>query len=280
MKILVTGAAGQLGRAVCRRLTALGVQHKGVDAMDFDLTDEKATLMALHDYMPDGVIHCAAYTAVDKAEAERDLCFRVNVNGTVNIAKACREMDARMLYTSTDYVFDGSGKQPFETYDAKSPINYYGETKARGEAEMLSRLSKSYIVRISWLFGLDGNNFVKTMLRLGAGQDSVRVVADQVGSPTYAEDVAQLMCQMIQTDKYGIYHATNEGFCSWHDFASAIISLAKLACQVIPIPTSDYPTAARRPANSRLSKKSLDESGFERLPNWEDALTRYFASSR
>jgi dTDP-4-dehydrorhamnose reductase len=269
-----------LGRAVCRRLTSSGVQHKGVDAADFDLTDEKATMAAILDYAPDSVIHCAAYTAVDKAEPERERCLQVNVNGTAHVAKACRELDARMLYISTDYVFDGTGDIPFETHDPKSPINYYGKTKDHGEEEVLSRLPQSFIVRISWLFGLDGNNFVKTMLCLGAEQDSIRVVADQVGSPTYAEDVAQLMCQMIQTDKYGIYHATNEGFCSWYDFASAIISLAKLECQVVPIPTSAYPTPARRPMNSRLSKKSLDENGFEHLPNWEDALTRYLASVR
>lgn len=280
MKILVTGAAGQLGRAVCRRLTSLGLPHKGFDVADFDLTDEKATLAAFRDYAPDGVIHCAAYTAVDKAETERELCQSVNVLGTVNAAKACYELDARMLYISTDYVFDGSGKTPFETDSPKNPVNYYGETKACGEDEIISRLSKYFVIRVSWMFGLDGNNFVKTMLRLGSQQENIRVVADQIGSPTYAEDVAQLMCQMIQTEKYGIYHATNEGFCSWYDFASAIVAQASLSCQVIPIPTSAYPSAARRPVNSRLSKRSLDESGFARLPTWQDALARFFASSR
>ena len=280
MRLLVTGGAGQLGRAVCRRLTAMGVAFRGVDTGDFDLTDEAATMAALKDYAPDGVLHCAAYTAVDKAETEKELCRRVNVDGTINLAKACREVDARLLFTSTDYVFDGLGETPFEADAPKAPVNYYGETKAIGEEEVLSRVPKSFIVRISWLFGLEGNNFVKTMLRLGAQQQSVRVVMDQIGSPTYAEDVALLMCKMIQTEKYGVYHATNEGFCNWHTFASAIMEKAALPCKVEALPTSEYPTAAKRPMNSRLSKRSLDEAGFARLPSWEDALERYFAAQK
>lgn len=280
MRILVTGAAGQLGRAVCRRLTAMGMTFKGVDTGDFDLTDEKATMEAIKAYAPEAVIHCAGYTAVDKAEAEREICGRVNVDGTIHVAKACRELGARMLFISTDYVFDGLGETPFEADAPKAPVNYYGETKAQGEAEVLSRVNKSFIVRISWLFGLEGNNFVKTMMRLGAQQQSLRVVMDQIGSPTYAEDLALLMCQMIQTEKYGVYHATNEGFCSWHEFASAIMKKAKLDCRVEAVPTSEYPTPARRPMNSRLSKRSLDEAGFDRLPAWEDALDRYFAAQK
>jgi dTDP-4-dehydrorhamnose reductase len=258
----------------------MGVPFRGVDTGDFDIKDEAATIAALKDYTPDGVLHFAAYTAVDKAEAEREPCFRVNVDGTRNLAKACREVDARLLFSSTDYVFDGLGETPFEADSPKAPVNYYGETKALGEEIVLSLVPKSFIVRISWLFGLEGNNFVKTMLRLGAQQQSVRVVKDQIGSPTYAEDVALLMCRMIQTEKYGIYHATNEGFCSWYEFASAIMEKAGLPCKVEAIPTSEYPTAAKRPMNSRLSKRSLDEAGFDRLPSWEDALDRYFDAQK
>lgn len=278
MKILVTGAQGQLGRAVCRRLASLGLAYLGVDAGDFDLTDRDAVQAALRAYAPDGVIHCAAYTAVDKAEAERELCRRVNVDGAVNVADACKSMGARMLYLSTDYVFDGSGETPFETDSAKSPVNFYGLTKSLGEDEVLLRLPQSFIVRISWLFGLEGNNFVKTMVRLGASRESVRVVADQIGSPTYAEDLAVLLCGMVQTEKYGIYHASNEGYTTWHAFASAIFTRAKLPCRAEPISSGEYPTKARRPMNSRLSKKSLDLAGFDRLPPWEDALDRYFAA--
>ena len=280
MKILVTGAAGQLGRAVCRRLTAMGMPFWGVGTGDFDLTDEKATIEALKAYTPEAVVHCAAYTAVDKAETEKELCRRVNVDGTIHVAKACRELGARMLFTSTDYVFDGRGQTPFEADAPKAPVNYYGETKSLGEEKVLSLVPQSFIVRISWLFGLEGNNFVRTMQRLGAQQQSLRVVMDQIGSPTYAEDAALLMCQMIQTEKYGVYHVTNEGLCSWYEFASAIMEKAELDCRVEAIPASEYLTAARRPMNSRLSKRSLDEAGFDRLPTWEDALDRYFAAQK
>ena len=279
MKVLVTGAAGQLGREVCNRLRELGIQFKGVGRADFDLTEESATRAVILAYAPDAVIHCAAYTAVDKAETEKEPCFRVNVLGTANVAKACRELNARMMYISTDYVFDGQGDAPFETDHAKAPINHYGLTKAMGEDEVQSWLEKYFIIRIAWVFGLAGNNFVETMLRLGQQRESVRVVADQVGSPTYAKDLAPLLCSMIQTERYGVYHATNEGFCSWFEFAAEIMVRASLPCRVEPISTSDYPTAAQRPQNSRLSKRSLDEAGFARLPSWQDALKRYLQSS-
>lgn len=278
MKILVTGALGQLGREICGCLAAAGISHKGVDITDFDLTDEAATLNAIRAYRPDGVIHCAAYTAVDKAEEDKDLCYRINVGGTAHVANACKELDARMLYVSTDYVFDGQGDAPFET-DAKiAPVNHYGLTKAQGEQAVAARLEKYYIVRISWVFGLHGSNFVKTMLRLGSQQDLVRVVGDQVGSPTFVQDVAPLMCEMIQTEKYGVYHATNEGYCSWHEFAVEIMRQADLPCRVERISSSEYPTAAKRPCNSRLSKQSLDSADFKRLPHWQNALARYLSS--
>lgn len=272
MSILVTGALGQLGQEVCNCLRIAGIPFKGVDLKDFDLTDEQATLDAIRSYKPDGVIHCAAYTAVDKAESEKDLCYRINVNGTANVAKASKELYAKMIYISTDYVFDGQGDVPFETDSPIAPVNHYGFTKALGEKEVTTRLEKFFIVRISWVFGLGGNNFVKTMLRLGKQHESVRVVGDQVGSPTYVNDLAPLLCDMIQTDRYGIYHVTNEGYCSWYEFAAEIMKQANLPCKVEKISTEEYPTAARRPFNSRLSKLSLDNASFKRLPGWQDAL--------
>lgn len=278
MSILVTGALGQLGQEVCNRLREIGLPFNGVDLKDFDLTDEQAVLNSFRLYHPDSVIHCAAYTAVDKAETEKELCRRVNVLGTANVAKACKEINAKMMYISTDYVFDGQGDIPFETDSPVAPVNYYGSTKAQGETEVTSRLEKYFIVRISWAFGLGGSNFVKTMLRLGKQQASVRVVGDQIGSPTYVNDLAPLLCSMIQTDRYGVYHATNEGSCSWHEFAAEIMKQANLQCRVEMIPTNEYPTAAKRPYNSRLSKRSLDINGFDRLPHWRDALKRYLSS--
>ncbi len=279
MKILVTGAKGQLGQEVCNCLKAANIPFKGVDIKDFDLTDEAATLNAIQAYQPDGVIHCAAYTAVDLAETDKDLCYQINVIGTKHVAEACKKLNARMLYISTDYVFDGQGDTAFETDAAIAPINHYGLTKAQGEHEVTSLLDHYFIVRISWVFGLHGNNFVKTMLRLGSQKDSIQVVSDQVGSPTYVNDLAPLLCNMIQTEKYGVYHATNEGYCSWQEFAQEIMKQAGLKCKVEAIATSDYPTAAKRPFNSRLSKRSLDDAGFARLPSWQDALARYLKSS-
>jgi dTDP-4-dehydrorhamnose reductase len=191
------------------------------------------------------------------------------------VAKACKEVNAKMMYISTDYVFDGQGDIPFEIDSPIAPLNHYGVTKALGETEVMSRLEKFFVVRISWVFGLGGNNFVNTMLRLGKQQETVRVVGDQIGSPTYVNDLAPLLCDMIQTDRYGIYHATNEGYCSWYEFACEIMKQANLPCRVIKISTSEYPTSARRPYNSRLSKRSLDISGFGRLSQWQDALKRY-----
>lgn len=276
MKILVTGAAGQLGRAVCFCLAKRGVPFRGVDTADFDLTDEAATLSALRAYRPDAVVHCAAYTAVDKAEAEKDLCWRVNVSGTEHIVTACREAGAPMMYISTEYVFDGSGTQPFETDAAIAPLNHYGLTKAMGEEAVRAGLAEYFILRLSWVFG-QGKNFVETMLRLGAQNPQVRVVSDQVGSPTFTQDVAPLIADMLETDRYGTYHATNEGYCNWFEFAGEIMRGAGLDCRVEPILSAEYPAAARRPMNSRLSKKSLDEAGFSRLPPWQDALARYLA---
>ena len=277
MKVLVTGVNGQLGFDVCRELAGLGIEHRGVDIQDFDLTDERQTEDFIAGYGPDAVVHCAAYTAVDKAESNRELCRAVNVEGTAHVAEACRSLNAKMVYISTDYVFEGRGEVPFEVDSPKNPINYYGLTKLQGEEEVLKRVNKHFIVRTSWVFGENGGNFVRTMLRLGAEKESVKVVMDQTGSPTYTPDLAKLLCRMILTEKYGVYHATNEGTCSWYEFASAIMEGAGLSCRVLPIPADEYPSAAKRPMNSRLSKASLDAAGFDRLPDWRDALKRFLA---
>lgn len=275
MKILVTGCSGQLGYDVVRRLKGLKIDCLGASRKDFDLTNELDTKNFIKNYKPDAVVHCAAYTAVDKAEDERDICYRTNVLGTRYIAQACKDIDAKILYISTDYVFDGKGDKPFEVTDIPNPINYYGKTKYEGELEVQKYVDKAFIVRISWVFGENGNNFVKTMLRLSRERRELNVVSDQIGSPTYTFDLAKLISDMITTEKYGIYHATNEGYCSWHEFASAIFDMADINIKLNPIRTEDYPTKALRPKNSRLSKKSLDLNGFQRLPHWKNALEEY-----
>ena len=275
MKALVTGFKGQLGYDVVKHLKLQNVECCGVDIDDFDLTDKQAVCDYIEKYSPDTVVHCAAYTAVDKAEDDQDTCFKVNVDGAENIALACKKINAAMMYISTDYVFDGEGEQPFETDDVKDPKGYYGLTKSLGEDKVTSLLDRYFILRTAWVFGINGHNFVKTMLRLGKEKDELRVVADQFGSPTYTDDLAVLICSMIKTDKYGIYHATNEGFCSWCDFAVAIMAKAGLKAKVVPVGSEEYPTRAVRPHNSRLSKVKLDHNGFKRLPTWEDALERY-----
>lgn len=274
MKVFVTGASGQLGREVCRVLAARGIEHRGVSSKELDITDQTAVDKALNDYAPDAVIHCAAYTNVDKAEDEFETCWNVNTMGTAYILLACNRLGSKLLYVSTDYVFPGDGDRPWEVDDGISPLNCYGVCKLFGEGAVELRSEKRFIVRTSWLYG-EGKNFVRTMLRLAESQEEVSVVADQVGSPTYAADLAPLLCDMIETERYGVYHATNEGFCSWADFAEAIFRLAGKSTRVRRISTAEYPTAAKRPLNSRLSLRSLDEAGFSRLPPWEDALERY-----
>lgn len=275
MRILVTGAKGQLGHDVIERLRKLHIECQGVDIEDFDLTKQEEVLRYIRSYAPDGVIHCAAYTAVDKAEDMRDVCYSVNVAGVKNVAEACKTLNAKLIYISTDYVFDGSGDKPFEADAKPNPINYYGLTKYQGEIEAGKIVEKLFIVRTSWVFGINGNNFVKTMLRLGKERKELGIVADQIGSPTYTPDLAKLLCDMVSTEKYGVYHATNEGFCSWYEFADAIFKTAGLEVNLKPIKTEEYPTRASRPKNSRLSKTSLDMAGFERLPDWKTALGHY-----
>lgn len=275
MKILVTGVKGQLGYDVMNVLRQRQIDCLGADLEDFDITDEAATTAFIINYRPDAVIHCSAYTAVDRAEEDAVRCEQVNVEGTRHIAAACREIGAKMLYLSTDYVFPGTGEDFYEVDDPTGPLSVYGKTKLGGELAVKSLLDRYFIVRIAWVFGKNGNNFVKTMLRLGQQRDQVNVVCDQVGSPTYTADLAPLLCDMVQTEQYGTYHATNEGICSWAEFAAEIFRLSGSQTTVNPIPSSEYPAKAARPFNSRLSKKSLDLAGFSRLPSWQDALARY-----
>lgn len=280
MRVLVTGVKGQLGYEVCRELTVRGIENRGVDIDDFDLTDEKAVMEAVSAYRPDAVVHCAAYTAVDRAEENEDVCRAVNVDGTRFVARACRAVDAEMVYFSTDYVFPGTGEDFYEVDSPKGPQSVYGRTKLEGEEAVRETLEKYFILRISWVFGINGNNFIRTMLRLSNDHDTLRVVCDQIGSPTYAHDLAPLICDLLATEKYGTYHATNEGVCSWAEFAEAIMKAADRPTRIIPVTTEEYGAKAARPLNSRMSKKSLDEAGFARLPSWQDALRRYLAELR
>lgn len=276
MKVLVTGVGGQLGHDVVRELEQRGHEVTGVGREEMDITDAEKVRKVIRDCVPDAVIHCSAYTAVDRAEDEADQCRKVNVEGTKNIAEICAELDCKMIYISTDFVFSGEGERPWETDDAAGPISVYGRTKYEGEDEVKSRLDKFFIVRISWVFGKNGNNFVKTMLRIGKENGAVKVVDDQIGSPTYTRDMAVLLADMVQTEKYGVYHASNEGFCSWYDFAKEIFRLAGMDdVSVTPITSDQFPAKAKRPFNSRMSKEKLVKEGFNKLPSWQDALKRY-----
>ena len=275
MKILVTGATGQLGHDICRVLLQRGIEYIGVGSADFDITIKKSTQAFIENYHPDAVIHCAAYTKVDLAEDEAERCMRVNAEGTRNIALACRACGAKMVYISTDYVFPGTGNTPWETDDPTGPLNVYGHSKLAGEQAVQELLERYFIVRTSWVIGEHGNNFVKTMLRLAETHDRLRVVDDQIGSPTFTADLAPLLCDMLETEKYGVYHATNEGFCSWAELAKAVFRLSGKAVTVERVSTEEYGAKALRPKNSRLSKRSLDENGFARLPDWKDALIQY-----
>ena len=275
MKVLVTGAKGQLGTDLMNELAKRGIEGIGVDVQEMDITDAKACRRVIKNSGADAVIHCAAYTAVDAAEDNVDLCRRINGEGTRNVAQACKEADVKLMYISTDYVFDGQGTRPWEPDDERHPLNVYGQTKYDGELAVEELSDKYFIVRIAWVFGVAGKNFIKTMLRLGKERGAVSVVDDQIGSPTYTYDLARLLVDMIQTDKYGRYHATNEGLCSWYEFAKEIFRQAGMDVPVTPVSSDQFPAKAARPSNSRLSKEKLSESGFERLPAWQDALGRF-----
>ena len=276
MKVFVTGVKGQLGHDVMNELAKRGLEGIGVDVEEMDITDAEACERVIKAAAPEAVIHCAAYTAVDAAEDNEELCRRVNGQGTRNIAKVCAELDIPMMYISTDYVFNGQGERPWEPDDEREPLNVYGQTKYEGELAVEELLKKYFTVRIAWVFGLNGKNFIKTMLRLGKERGAVSVVDDQIGSPTYTYDLARLLVDMIQTEKYGRYHATNEGLCSWYEFACEIFRQAGMdEVKVTPVDSASYPAKAKRPFNSRMSKEKLTENGFERLPSWQDALGRY-----
>ncbi len=275
MKALVTGVKGQLGYDVVNELEKRGIEAVGVDIQEMDITDGASVSRIISQEMPDAVIHCAAYTAVDAAEENEELCRRVNAEGTRNIAKICKELDIKMIYISTDYVFSGRGERFWEPEDEREPQSVYGQTKYEGELAVQALLERYFIVRIAWVFGVNGKNFIKTMLKLSENHDTITVVNDQFGSPTYTYDLARLLVDMVQTEKYGIYHATNEGICSWYEFACAIFKEAGIPMTVKPVSTAEYGAKANRPANSRMSKDKLEESGFERLPTWQDALKRY-----
>lgn len=298
MKILVTGVAGQLGHDVMNELAARGHEGVGSDLapaysgiadgsavtgmpyVAMDITNEQQVRQVMDQVRPDAVIHCAAWTAVDLAEdADKQPKVRaINVDGTAHLAAACKTQDCKMMYISTDYVFNGQGQTPWQP-DCKDyqPLNFYGETKLGGELAVSSRLEKYFIVRIAWVFGLNGKNFIKTMLQLGRTHDKLRVVCDQIGTPTYTLDLARLLVDMIESDKYGYYHATNEGgYISWYDFACEIFRQAGLPVQVDAVTTAEYGASkAARPFNSRLDKSKLAENGFTPLPEWKDALSRY-----
>lgn len=275
MKVLVTGANGQLGYDVVKKLQKQNIECYGATRKDFDLIDFESTEKFIVHYMPNVIIHCAAYTAVDKAEDEQGLCYLVNASAAENIAEICKKINAKMLYISTDYVFDGTKEGFYEVDDIPNPINIYGKTKFLGEQAVQRILDKYFIVRISWVFGEHGNNFVKTMLKLGKERKELNVVAVQYGSPTYTVDLAALLVEMIKTDKYGIYHATNEGVCTWAEFAEEIFKIAKLDVKVNHITTAEYPTKAKRPLNSRLSKNSLKINSLKQLNNWQNVV-KYF----
>lgn len=277
MKILVTGYKGQLGYDVVNEATSRGIEAIGVDIDEMDITNKKQVNTVIKSGNYDAVVHCAAWTAVDKAEEPElfETVKKVNATGTKYIADVCEELDIPMMYFSTDYVFDGEGTTPWNEYDERHPLNVYGLTKAQGE-EFVEKLTKRFIIRIAWVFGKNGNNFIKTMLRLGKERGAVSVVNDQVGNPTYTYDLAKLVVDMIQTDKYGKYHATNSGdFISWYDFACEIFKQAGMDVKVTPVDSNQFPAKAKRPKNSRMNQTELDKNGFNRLPAWQDALGRY-----
>ncbi len=280
MKALVTGVKGQLGFDVVNELKKRGHTAIGVDIEEMDITDKASVEKVINEVKPNVVIHCAAWTAVDSAEEEENISKVRNVNakGTENIAKVCKALDIKMVYISTDYVFDGQGTEPWKP-DCKDykPLNVYGQTKLEGELAVSTNLDKFFIVRIAWVFGVNGNNFIKTMLKLSDKYDTLRVVNDQIGTPTYTYDLARLLVDMVETDKYGYYHATNEGgYISWYDFACEIFKQAGKDVNVIPVTTEEYGLSkAARPFNSRLDKSKLVENGFEPLPTWQNALERY-----
>lgn len=274
-RVLVTGINGQLGYDVVKELDKRGYISVGVDKEKMDLTDLSNISNFIKDSNIDAIIHCAAYTAVDLAEDNKDVCEMVNSLAVKEISNACKELDISLVYISTDYVFDGSKDGEYTESDIENPINVYGKTKLDGENYVKEILNKYYIVRISWVFGENGNNFINTMLRLSKEHKELNIIDDQIGSPTYTKDLAPLLVDMLESDRYGLYHVTNEGFCSWYEFAKEIFKLKNIDIKVNPISTKDYPTKARRPLNSKMSKQKLIDKGFIPLRNWKEALNEY-----
>lgn len=282
MKVFVTGVKGQLGFDVVNELDKRGHEAIGVDIDELDITKEQDVYAMLDEVKPDGVIHCAAWTSVDDAEDNCDRVMEVNAKGTEYIAKGCKKLDVPMIYISTDYVFNGEGTNPWNPDDTREPLNVYGESKYRGELAVEELLDKYYIVRIAWVFGQNGHNFINTMLNLGKTHDKLTVVDDQIGTPTYTYDLARLLVDMVETDKYGIYHATNEGeYISWYDFTVEIMKQAGefdesyKKVEVSPVGSDAYSAKAKRPSNSRMDKSKLVKNGFKPLSDWKDALHRY-----
>jgi dTDP-4-dehydrorhamnose reductase/dTDP-4-dehydrorhamnose 3,5-epimerase len=274
-KYLVTGGNGQLGHDIVIKLNELGLKVVAPRRDKFDLTNKDKIQKYIMKEEPDVIIHCAAYTAVDKAEDEKEACYAVNVEGTRSIIEAAKEVNAKVVYISTDYVFDGVGEEPYDEEKETSPINYYGYTKEQGEKIVRDLCDKYFIVRTSWVYGSKGNNFVKTMLKLTETKKEISVVTDQIGAPTYTKDLAEFIVSLVQTNSYGTYHGVNEGYCSWYEFANLIFEKLGIEIKVNPISTKEYPTKAKRPLNSMLLKENTDKAGIKRLPQWEDALIRF-----
>lgn len=275
LRFMVTGVNGQLGHDVMMQLKEMDFVVIAPSRDEFDLTNKEQVKEYIIREKPDVIIHCAAYTAVDKAEDEKDLCYLVNVEGTRVIANAAKEIDAKVAYVSTDYVFDGLGQEPHSEEKEPNPVNHYGYTKEQGEKIVKGLIDKHFVVRTSWVYGLTGNNFVKTMLKLAESRNEVSVVSDQIGAPTYTKDLAEFIIKLVQTNSYGTYHGVNEGYCSWYEFAKSIFMKNGIDMKVNPIATEDYPTRANRPLNSRLSKENITKVGLNRMQHWEDALTRF-----
>jgi dTDP-4-dehydrorhamnose reductase len=275
MKVVVTGIKGQLGYDLVKQLTARNHQVYGIDRNDLDITDEKAVKAYFEEVKPDALLHCAAYTNVDAAEEDKETAYNVNALGPKYLAQAASKVGAKMVYVSTDYVFDGTAAEPYEVDHPTHPLGVYGETKFAGEEFVKEYLDRYFIVRTAWVFGINGNNFVKTMLRLAEDRDELGVVHDQVGSPTYTVDLARFMIDLVESDKYGVYHATNEGVCSWYEFAVEIFNQRGVNVKVNPLTSEQFPRPAARPKYSVLSKKKIIEQGFTPLPNWKKALSAF-----
>ena len=272
MRVLVTGVKGQLGYDVVNEMLKRGLEPVGVDVDEMDITDKAACEKVITESNVDAVIHCAAYTAVDLAEDNVEVCMKVNAEGTRNIAEVCKKLDIKMMYISTDYVFDGEGTRPWEPDDERAPLNVYGQSKYEGELAVEELVEKFFTVRIAWVFGVNGKNFIKTMLRIGKERGAASVVCDQIGSPTYTYDLARLLVDMIQTDKYGRYHATNEGLCSWYEFACEILSKSGIETRITPCKSSDWPSKAQRPHYSVLDKSRIASSNIVTLKTWQERL--------